>query len=126
MFDLFPRLRIGIFESGAGWLPWFIEKLDVGYKPGSVQTPNLKRKPSEIVAGGQVFCSIEAEEEHIAYAVESLGEHVWLLSTDYPHGGTCWPDGVKLVGAQKITESAKIKLLGDNAVRFQPKLKAMP
>src|SRR5581483_9631278 len=97
VFDLFPKLRIGIFESGAGWLPWLLEKLDDGLQPGSSDAPLLKRKPSEIVAGGQVFCSIEAEEKHIPYAVERLGEHVFLLSTDYPHGGTTWPDAVNLV-----------------------------
>jgi uncharacterized protein len=125
VFDLFPKLRIGIFESGAGWMPWLIEKLDDAYKPGSAMTPKLKRKPSEIVAGGQVFCSIECEEDHVDYAVETLGDHVWLLSTDYPHGGTSWPEGVKLVDQMKMPEAAKIKLFGENAVRFLPKLKVM-
>ena len=122
VFDRFPDLRIGLFESGIGWMPWFVEKLDDGYRPGGAQTPYLKRKPSEIVASGQLFVSIEADEEYIAEAVKELGEHVWLFATDYPHNGTCWPEGVPLVKQQEIGESAKIAMLGGNAQRFLPRL----
>jgi len=122
VFDLFPKLRIALFESFGGWMPFFVEVLDDGLKPGSAQCPLLKRKPSEIVAGGQLFCSIEADEEHIAYAVEALGDDLWLFATDYPHSGTCWPDGVPLIAAQKVPAISKAKILGENAARFQPRL----
>lgn len=121
-FDLFPTLRFGIFESFCGWMPYFMSQFDDGFNPGSAQTPFLKRKPSEILAGGQLFCSIEADEEHLAYAVEELGDHVWLFSTDYPHNGTCWPEGVPMVKDQKISEEAKVKILGENAKRYCPRL----
>lgn len=123
VFDFFPKLRIGLFESFGGWMPYLVEKLDDGYEPGSAQTPFLKRKPSEIVAGGQLFCSVEADETQIEHAVEELGQHIWLFSTDYPHNGTSWPDGVpSITRRQGLTESAKIDMLGANAKRFLPKL----
>jgi uncharacterized protein len=122
VFDLFPRLRIALFESFGGWMPFFVELLDDGLKPGSAQCPLLKRKPSEIVAGGQLFCSVEADEEHIAYAIDKLGDHLWLFATDYPHSGTCWPDGVPLIADQKLPETTTARILGENAKRFQPRL----
>ena len=123
VFDLFPKLRVGIFESFGGWMPYFLEKLDDGYEPGSAMTPKLKRKPSEIVASGQLFCSIEVDETQIEHAVEELGEHIWLFSTDYPHGGTFWPKAVPMVTERKgLSESAKVKMLGENALRFLPQL----
>ena len=125
VFDLFPKLRIGLFESFGGWMPYLIEKLDDGFKPGSRLQPKQKRTASEIVASGQLFCSVEADEEHIAYAVECLGEDVFLFSTDYPHGGSPWPDGVPLIAEQKMPESAKVKLFGENALRFLPRLAAV-
>ena len=125
VFDLFPKLRIGLFESFAGWMPYLIERLDDGFKPGSRTTPKMKRTASEIVAGGQLFCAVEADEEHISYAVEVLGEDIWLFSTDYPHGGSPWPEGVPLIAGQKMPESAKVKLLGANAMRFLPRLAAV-
>lgn len=122
VFDLFPRLRIGLFESFSGWMPYLVERLDDGYKPGSAATPKLGRSASEIVAAGNLFCSIEADEEHIGYAIETLGEHPWLFSTDYPHNGSPWPNAVPMVAGKAIAESAKVKLLGENAHRFLPQL----
>jgi predicted TIM-barrel fold metal-dependent hydrolase len=126
IFDLFPRLRIGIFESFTGWMPYLIERLDDGFKPGSPVTPKQKRTASEIVASGQLFLAVEADEKHLPYAVETFGENIWMFSTDYPHGGTPWPEGVPLIAEQAIPESAKLKLLGQNALRFLPKLSAVP
>ncbi|MEA2642773.1 MAG: uncharacterized protein QOF51_4167 [Chloroflexota bacterium] len=123
VFDRFPRLRFGLFESGCGWMPWLVEKLDGSYHPGSKTTPFMKRTPSEIVASGQLFCSVEAEEGLIPEAVDKLGEDVWLFSTDYPHPGTCWPEGVPLiVGQEALAESARLKLFETNAERFLPRL----
>lgn len=122
VFDLFPKLRIGIFESGCGWMPWMIEKLDDGFRPGSSQNPYLKRTASEILASGQLFCSLDADEGLIAHVVAELGEDVLLLSTDYPHNGTCWPNGVPLIMERDMPESAKLKILGENAMRFLPSL----
>ena len=123
VFDFFPRLRIGLFESGAGWMPWFVEKLDDGYRPGSSQTPYLKRTASEIVASGQVFVSIEADEGELEHAVDKLGEDIWLFATDYPHPGTPWPDGLSMITDRTgLAESAKVKMLSANAQRFLPRL----
>jgi uncharacterized protein len=124
VFDLFPKLRIGLFESFGGWMPYVIEKLDEGYLPSAPQTPKLARTASEILQGGNLFCSIEAGEKHIAYAVETLGTHPWLFSTDYPHHGSAWPNAVPLLWEKAMPESAKIKLLADNGIRFLPRLAA--
>lgn len=123
VFDLFPKLRIGIFESGAGWMLWLIEQLDGSYRLGSGMTPNLKRKPSEVVAEGRLFCSVDPREQYLDLCVRELGEDIWLFSTDYPHRGSCWPNGVPLITERtELSKSAKIKLLGENAKRFLPRL----
>ncbi|HWP60261.1 MAG TPA: amidohydrolase family protein [Candidatus Acidoferrales bacterium] len=123
VFDLFPKLRIGLFESFGGWMPYVVEKLDEGYKPGSPHTPKQKRTASEIVEGGNLFCSVEAGEKHIPYAIEALGDHLWLFSTDYPHHGSAWPNAVPLIWEKPLSERAKIKLLAENALRFLPGLR---
>ena len=126
VFDRFPELRIGFFENGAGWMPWFIEKLDASYTPGLGNTPHMKRTPSEIVAGGQVFCAVDADEVGLAHCVERLGEHAWLFSTDYPHSRNPWPHGVSMITERhELTEGAKIKMLSENPVRFLPRLGRM-
>jgi len=122
VFDLFPKLRVGIFESRAGWMPWLIEVLDDGYTPGSRNTPLTKCKASEVVARGQLFCAVESDETLLDLCVQNLGEDIWLFSTDYPHNGTPWPNGVSNIARQPLPEIAKVKMLGTNALRFLPQL----
>lgn len=125
VFDLFPGLRVGLFESGGGWMPWLVERLDDAYSPGSSMTPKLQRKPSEVVAEGRLYCSFDPGEEYLALAVQRLGEDIWLLGTDYPHQGSCFPYGVpRIVEIPELSESAKTKIIGANALRMCPRLAA--
>jgi predicted TIM-barrel fold metal-dependent hydrolase len=78
-----------------------------------------------VIAEGRLFCSVDAGEEYLEHAVDVLGEDIWLFSTDYPHPGTTWPNGVPLVTETGLSESAKIKILGENAKRFLPRLAAV-
>ncbi len=125
VFDLFPKLRVGMFESGGGWMPWLVEKLDDAYRPNSGMTPKLRRKPSEVLAEGRLFCSFDPGEEYATHAVERLGEDIWLLGTDYPHQGSCFPEGVqRITEVPELSESAKFKILGGNALRMCPRIAA--
>lgn len=123
VFDMYPKLRVGLFESGIGWVPWFIEKMEESHTPGKGSSPKMKRPPSEIMAEGNLFLSIEADEEFIEHVVDELGDEMWLFATDYPHQGSPWPNGVPLVVDRKaLSESSKEKILGANALRFLPRL----
>lgn len=125
VFDLFPRLRVGLFESGGGWMPWLVERLDDAYRPASGMTPNLTRRPSEVVAEGRLFCALDPGEALTAHCVERLGEEIWILGTDYPHQGSCFPEGVqRIASVPGLNESAKAKILGLNALRMCPRIAA--
>ena len=123
VFDLFPKLRAGVFETSAGWLPWFVERLDESYESKPNLAPNLKRKPAEILAEGRLFHSIDPGERYIEHCVEELGEDIWLFATDYPHTGVAFPNGAQAaVDRPGLTESAKKKILGANAQRLFTRL----
>ncbi len=123
VFDLFPSLRVGVFETGAGWMPWLIEQLDNSYasRPGLV--PFLRRPPSEVLAEGRLFHAVDPGERSIEYCVETLGEDIWLFATDYPHTGSPWPHGVQeITDRPGLSDRAKRKILGGNALRLCPRL----
>jgi predicted TIM-barrel fold metal-dependent hydrolase len=124
LFDLFPRLRVGVFETSGGWMPWVIEQLDDGFESRPDLVPNLKRRPSEILASGQLFHAVEAGEKYLPLCIHELGEDVWLFATDYPHTGSPWPHGVtKIAQRDDLAETAKLKILGANAQRLCARIK---
>jgi predicted TIM-barrel fold metal-dependent hydrolase len=62
VFDRFPRLKVAYMEGGAGWLPYWMERLDEHVEKLAPQMPALKRRPSEIIKSDQLVVSCESEE----------------------------------------------------------------
>jgi predicted TIM-barrel fold metal-dependent hydrolase len=125
IFDLFPKLRAAIIETGGGWLPLALDRLDTHYLMSPEHVPNLKRLPREVVAEGRYFHAIDSWERALEFCVEELGEDIWLFASDWPHGDTAWPETLdQIVNRPRLTDSAKRKLLGENALRLCPRLRA--
>ena len=95
IFDLFPRMRAAIIETGGGWVPVALDRLDTHYLMSPGHVPNLKRMPREVIAEGRYFHGIDSWERSIEFCVEELGEDMWLFASDWPHGDTAWPEGVR-------------------------------
>ncbi|MBI2369700.1 MAG: amidohydrolase [Deltaproteobacteria bacterium] len=119
--ELFPRLRIAFLESGIGWFPYWMERLDEEWeKRGDVEAPHLKRKPSEYMRGGQIYYSFEPEEKTLPYVMkEWLGEDLIMYASDYPHwDALIGRSAAEVMHRTDLTEGQKKKLLGANARRF--------
>jgi len=89
--------------------------------------PPLARKPSEYVRGPRYFQSIQLHEgeQSLRHAIEALGEDTLMFATDYPHSESWFPKSVEVVlGWRSISETARRKLLWDNAARCYPRLNA--
>src|SRR5260221_13355207 len=88
---------------------------------------NRSKMPPPIkapIAEGRYFHGIDSWERSIEFCVEELGEDMWLFASDWPHGDSAWPEAVpQTVDRPRLTESAKKKLLGDNALRLCPRLR---
>ncbi len=125
MFELFPYLRVAIIETGGGWLPLALDRLDTHYVMSPDHVPNLKRLPREVVAEGRYFHAIDSWERSMEFCVNELGEDLWLFATRLaawrhaPGRRACSRSPRALVSRQ----SAKRKMLGENALRLCPRLK---
>ena len=87
--------------------------------------PPLARKPSEYIRGPQYFQSIQLHEgeQSLRHAIEALGEDTLMFATDYPHSESWFPKSVEAVlGWRSISETARRKLLWDNAAQCYARL----
>jgi predicted TIM-barrel fold metal-dependent hydrolase len=95
VFERFPKLRGGVIESGAGWVPDFLRQLDLAYKSFSRTDPYLKElslKPSEYLRRAVKFTPFPGED--VGIMIRDAGPDLFMFSTDYPHPeGTTDPLG---------------------------------
>jgi len=106
-------------ESGAGWVPFFMEHMDGEFEKRPWDAPLCKAKPSEYVTCGRAYFSCEPEEKTIPYVLGWVGEDHIIYASDYPHWDSEWPHTVdELMGREDIEPRVKAKILGQNALRF--------
>jgi predicted TIM-barrel fold metal-dependent hydrolase len=94
--DRHPNLRIVLAESGIGWFPYFVERLDhTAGKFRSHPDFRVKTQPSELF---QRHVYITFEEDHrLALWVELLGDRNLMWASDYPHPDSTYPTSRKAI-----------------------------
>jgi predicted TIM-barrel fold metal-dependent hydrolase len=91
VLDRFPGLRVGFFESGLGWIPYWLDRLDEHFEVMGHFAPGLKRQPSEIFRE-QCFVSMEADElTGLRWMLEKDLLPCILWGSDYPHFDSTYP-----------------------------------
>jgi len=119
VLDRFPGLRIGFFEAGVGWLPYWLQRMDEHYERLRPQVPLLTRPPSEHVRGDRFFISCDPDEETLPDVVARVGEDRILYASDYAHWDSNFPNSVRYIAENlNLSDTAKAKILGGNAARF--------
>jgi predicted TIM-barrel fold metal-dependent hydrolase len=115
-----PGLRVAFLESGCGWLPYWLYRLDrieYAHYAGEVRD-TVKREPSEYFRR-QCFIVIEPDEPYLPALVEHIGADNLLFGTDFPHGDHGDDMVDQAVGlAKKLPEEVVRKILCDNPSRF--------
>jgi hypothetical protein len=119
ILEKFPRLKFGFLESGCGWLPYLMWRLDEEYRGRSLEVPLIKDRPSEYIKRGQCFISCSPDEFLIPTVAESVGADLIMFSSDYPHADGLFPNSVRTIKERTdISADLKRKILGENAGRF--------
>jgi len=114
-----PRLRVGLLESGVGWVPYFIERMDEHLEKRGRLAPDCKRKPSEYVERGQLYVSCEPGEAGVRFAVETLGADFILFASDYPHWDGEFPNATRpLRESAELPADVRARIFAGNARVF--------
>jgi len=90
--DKFPQLKIVFSESGVGWVPYALERVDLvweryGRRDDAISSSS--EPPSEKFRRSMFVCQVE--ERVGAKLIGDLGPERVLWELDYPHPDTVWP-----------------------------------
>lgn len=114
-----PRLTLVLAESGIGWLPYFLSRMDLEWRA-------LKDKldyatataPSELFRR-QVLATFE-EEELAARFIPLLGADCCMWASDYPHTDSTFPNSLDAIeeALGSLPEGDRRKISARNCARL--------
>ena len=112
-----PRLRLVLGESGIGWLPYLLERMDDTYEERLADDLKLSLPPSAYFKR-QIYATFQKDFHGVRAMAEIAPDNV-MWGSDYPHRDGTWPFSQKAIDEQfhGIDESIKRKMLGDNVRR---------
>jgi uncharacterized protein len=119
VLERYPRLRVGFLESGCGWLPYWLWRLDREYEDLQWEVSDrVKMKPSEYFRR-QCYIAVEPSEMYLPKLLEELGGDNLIFGSDYPHMDHK-PDVVADMVALEGQVSKKLlqKILWENPRKF--------
>ena len=124
ILDRFPRLRLLILESNAGWVPFWLNRLEkYSQDRQSVffdEAPP-KLSPQEYFKR-QCAVAADADEPSIKYVVDYIGNENIVFNTDYPHpDAPATSEPLKNMMVQPISDESRSKILWDNSVKIYGK-----
>jgi predicted TIM-barrel fold metal-dependent hydrolase len=108
MFDRFPGLKLVLAETGAGWIPHFLEHMDDHWWRNRVWTGSqLKLLPSEYFRRNALVTFIR--EPFAVLNRHSIGVDNMMWSNDYPHHRNDWPYSRRIIEESFLNVPAEEK-----------------
>jgi predicted TIM-barrel fold metal-dependent hydrolase len=91
LLQRFPSIRIVLSESGIGWVPYLLERLDqMWFEHRHYQQFDPDTRPSDLFRRNVWVCSVLTEEFGMSLH-EQIGTDRILVESDYPHADSRWP-----------------------------------
>ena len=116
VFERHPNLRIGFGESGVGWIPYALHRMDFEFEDRFRDL--MKLKPSEY---WRRQCRATFQFDPIgAKLIDDVGAETIMWGSDYPHTDGVWPESQKYIDEQFAGLPADVvhKITCENAAKF--------
>jgi predicted TIM-barrel fold metal-dependent hydrolase len=113
-----PNLRLVLGESGIGWLPYVLERLDDTYEERLAEDLKLSLPPSAYFKR-QIWATFQ-KDFHGVRAMAGIAPDNVMWGSDYPHRDGTWPFSREAIEEQfrGVDEAIKRKMLWENVRRL--------
>lgn len=118
-----PRLRIVLAETGIGWLPYMLERMDDTYGKFLDAGEYWRRHgglaltmPPSAYFRRQVWATFQTDHAGLRL-LDALGEDRVMWASDYPHADSTWPESQKAIedNFKAVPAGARRRVLCENA-----------
>ncbi|GMU79636.1 MAG: amidohydrolase [Acidimicrobiia bacterium] len=120
VFARHPNVRVVLGESGLGWLPYVLDRMDHEFhKYRDATVGRLDAPPSEYFRR-HVFITYEEDPIGLAF-LDRIGTDNVMWASDYPHGDSTWPNSRAAISSSALgalDPPTRRKIVHDNAARL--------
>jgi len=119
VFEKFPELRVAILESGAGWVGYWLDRMDTVYaSPQGIPARQVLSEKPSFYFRRQCWISGDPDETSLAAIMPIFGADRFFWASDFPHPDHP-PDYVPELTrlARDLPEAEREGFLGGNVLR---------
>lgn len=120
ILDRHPGVKVSFLEYGGDWVPYALDRFDRYHFVISsmYNRPVSKLKPSEYVAQGNIYFSVEGDEPGVPETIALIGQDRIMGSADMPHAEARDNHMDEISEREDIDLAVRKKILWDNPLRF--------
>jgi predicted TIM-barrel fold metal-dependent hydrolase len=124
VFERFPKLKVLFAETRVGWVPFWLEHMDlwyqrhVGWAQEYLGFAPLRHPPGDYVRQN-IYFTVQYERVAVEQRHHIGVEHI-MFATDFPHIENEWPNSRPIIEEiyASVPESERAKIWAGNAIEF--------
>lgn len=117
VLERYPHLRVVIGESGIGWIPYVLDRMDLEWED-QFKDLELTMRPS---AYWRRQCKATYQTDRIGIKLlDELGADTIMWGSDFPHPDGVWPDSDEFIQRElgHLPADVRAKIVCENAGSF--------
>ncbi len=117
VLERYPALRVVIGESGIGWIPYVLERMDAEWEE-QFKDLGLSLPPSEY---WRRQCKATYQTDRVGIKLlDEIGVDNVMWGSDFPHPDGVWPDSREFIERElgHLAADVRRKIVCENAGRF--------
>lgn len=113
-----PKLKVVIAESGVGWIPYLLDRMDYEWQDHPAQSEIVSMLPSDLFRR-QMFATFQKDAAGPMLAAQFCPDN-FMWGSDYPHPDGVWPDSLEMIEQYVAPAGPEItrKIVRDNVAKL--------